>query len=61
MKILKKDELTADEISLHLSITTRTANRILKKLEECQYATVQNTVLHKGKGRPRNIYKLRLL
>ena len=60
MKTLKKDELTADEISLHLSITTRSANRLLKKLEECQYATVQNTMVHKGKGRPKNIYKLHL-
>ncbi|MER2038839.1 MAG: hypothetical protein ABS944_11905 [Solibacillus sp.] len=59
MTMLKKDELTADEISLHLSITTRTANRLLKKLEECQYATVQTNVVHKGKGRPKNVYKVK--
>ena len=55
---LKKETLTAEEISMHLSISVRTASRILKRLEEFNYASPILNKTTKAKGRPSKLYKL---
>lgn len=55
---LKKEILTAEEISVHLSISVRTASRILKRLEEFHYASPILNKVTKSKGRPSKLYKL---
>lgn len=56
---LKTNTFTAEEISSHLSITVRSTNRILKKLEEHAFAKIQKAPLkHHSKGRPKNVYLL---
>lgn len=57
---LKKDTLTAEELSIHLSISVRTASRILKRLEEFNYASSLLNKVTKAKGRPSKSYKLEL-
>ncbi|KGR73644.1 helix-turn-helix domain-containing protein [Ureibacillus manganicus] len=54
---LKMETLTAEELSIHLSVTVRTASRILKRLEECNYASSSNDKGTHGKGRPQKVYK----
>ncbi|SOC44525.1 helix-turn-helix domain-containing protein [Ureibacillus acetophenoni] len=55
---LKISALTAEELSIHLSVTVRTASRILKRLEDCGYASSTNVVTQ-GKGRPQKLYELK--
>ena len=55
---VKKDTLTAEELSIHLSISVRTASRILKRLEEFNYATPILNKVTKAKGRPSKAFKL---
>lgn len=56
-----KNSFTAEEVSIHLSVSTRTANRLLKKLTEYSYATIIETLATpSGKGRPKNLFDLRL-
>ena len=57
---LKKDCLTAEELSVHLSISVRTASRILKRLEELNYASPLVNKVTRAKGRPSKLYKLDL-
>ena len=56
-----KNTFTAEEVSVHLSVSTRTANRLLKKLTEYSYAVIIETLATpSGKGRPKNLFDLRL-
>ncbi|WP_413377988.1 hypothetical protein [Alkalihalobacillus sp. 1P02AB] len=54
----KRHELTSDDLSLHLGITTRSANRILKKLEAGAAVKVASNKQEKLRGRPRKVYHL---
>ncbi|WP_339175278.1 hypothetical protein MKY51_03305 [Solibacillus sp. FSL R5-0691] len=61
MRSCDKDKFTAEEVSLHLSVSTRTGNRLLKKLTEYSYATIIETLATPtGKGRPKNLFHLHL-
>ncbi|HWL24207.1 MAG TPA: hypothetical protein VNR38_10745 [Ureibacillus sp.] len=55
---LKKDTLTAEELSIQLSVAVRTAARILNRLEECNYASSILNKVTRAKGRPQKLYKL---
>ncbi len=55
---LKKETLTAEELSVHLSVAVRTASRILTRLEEYNYATSILNKVTRAKGRPQKLYKL---
>ncbi|MEO4053792.1 HTH domain-containing protein [Solibacillus sp. CAU 1738] len=57
---LKTDEVMAEDLAAHLSISIRTANRILKRLQETGYATVLEKKLLHVKGRPPKVYKISL-
>lgn len=57
---LKTDEVMGEDLAAHLSISIRTANRILKRLQETGYATVLEKKLLHVKGRPPNVYKISL-
>lgn len=54
----KKNTFTSSELSDKMLISTRTTNRLLKKLELCNYARVVNTISTGDKGRPHNIYEI---
>ena len=61
MRTYDKNTFTAEEVSVHLSVSTRTANRLLKKLTEYSYAVIIETLATpSGKGRPKNLFDLRL-
>lgn len=61
MRTYDKNTFTAEEVSVHLSVSTRTANRLLKKLTEFSYAIIIETLATpSGKGRPKNLFDLRL-
>ena len=57
---LKTDEVIAEDLAAHLSISIRTANRMLNKLHETGYATVLEKKLLHVKGRPPKVYKISL-
>lgn len=57
---LKTDSITAEDLAAHLSISSRTASRILKRLEETGYATILQNLVAKAKGRPPKLYKIEL-
>lgn len=57
---LKTDEVMAEDLAAHLSISIRTANRILKRLLETGYAKVLEKKLLHVKGRPPKVYKITL-
>lgn len=52
------NEIMAEDVSIHLGITIRAANRILSKLETGGYAEVSFNKQKKLKGRPKKIYKI---
>ena len=52
--------LSSEELAFYLNITTRSASRILSKLEAGGLATVQYNRQLKLRGRPAKIYKIRL-
>ncbi|MFY3790404.1 hypothetical protein ACOQFO_01590 [Ureibacillus sp. MALMAid1270] len=54
----KKNAITADELSVHLTVTVRTASRILNRLEECNYASSTKSKTTQSKGRPQKLYEL---
>ena len=54
------DTLSAEELAFYLSITTRSASRILSKLVERGGATVQYNRQLNLRGRPAKIYKITL-
>ncbi|KHL94807.1 hypothetical protein QW71_15920 [Paenibacillus sp. IHB B 3415] len=58
MHKLKRDELSSQDIALHLGITLRNANRIMNLLTEKGVATVSYQKQEKLRGRPTKIYKL---
>lgn len=61
MRTYDKNTFTAEEVRVHLSVSTRTANRLLKKLTEYSYAVIIETLATpSGKGRPKNLFDLRL-
>lgn len=55
---LKINTITAEELSVHLSVTVRTASRILNRLEECNYALATTNKVTQAKGRPQKLYEL---
>lgn len=57
---LKTDEVIAEDLAVHLSISIRTANRMLNRLHETGYATVIDKKLLHVKGRPPKVYKVDL-
>ena len=52
------DTLSAEELAFYLDITTRSASRILSKLETGGLATVQYNRQLNLRGRPAKIYKI---
>ena len=54
----KTETFTAEELSIHLSVAVRTASRILKRLEEFNYASAEHNKVTQAKGRPQKLYKL---
>lgn len=58
MKILKTDNLTAQDLANQLSITVRSANRFLNKLMEAGVAEVVGEDFGTSRGRPKNVYKI---
>lgn len=54
----KRHDVCANDLALHLGITTRSANRILKKLEQGQAAEETTVRQEKLRGRPRKRYRL---
>ena len=50
-------QFTATDLSLHLSVTRRTAERTLKKLVEFNYITVVGEEMTYRQGRPRALYE----
>lgn len=58
MKILKTDNLTAQDLANQLSITVRSANRFLNKLMETGIAEVIGEEFGTSRGRPKNVYKI---
>ncbi|MFC7685037.1 hypothetical protein [Ureibacillus sp. GCM10028918] len=57
---LNKESLTAEDLSIHMSISVRTASRILKRLEEFNYASPIANNVTRAKGRPSKLYKMNL-
>lgn len=53
-------QFTAADLSDYLQVTRRTAERILKKLVEHDYATICGEEMPYQKGRPRTLYELKL-
>ncbi|MEK4523050.1 HTH domain-containing protein [Psychrobacillus sp. FSL W7-1493] len=60
MSKLQTNILSAEDLSVHLGITERAANRILKKLEEKGAAKVTTQQQKKLRGRPKKVYQLYL-
>jgi ribosomal protein S25 len=58
MKSLNKDVITANEIADTLSLTLRSARRILASLEEAGIAVAVGEEQPAGRGRPRQIFKI---
>ena len=58
MDKLQKNMLTSEELSSHLGITERAANRVLKKLEEQGAASVTTQMQKKLRGRPKKVYHI---
>ncbi|MEY8749476.1 HTH domain-containing protein [Alkalicoccobacillus gibsonii] len=59
--VLKRAEsnvISAEELAFHLGVTIRSANRILKKLEEANLAEVLHKKQERLRGRPKKIYKI---
>lgn len=56
----RTDEITSDDIALHLGITTRSANRMLNELENKKVAEYMYTKHEKQRGRPKKVFKIRL-
>lgn len=55
---INSNELSSEDISFHLGITIRSANRMLNKLEEKGVATAIDIKQEKLRGRPKKIYKI---
>lgn len=58
MSIMNTDELTTQDISNKLNVTTRNANRILNNLEKSGLAQIIYNKANNSKGRPVKIYKI---
>ncbi|MEI4771625.1 hypothetical protein WAX74_18540 [Psychrobacillus sp. FJAT-51614] len=58
MDKLQSNILASEDLSSHLGITSRAANRILKKLEEHGAATVLMQQQKKLRGRPKKVYQI---
>lgn len=58
MDKLQSNTLASEDLSIHLGITPRAANRILKKLEEHGAATVSTQLQKKLRGRPKKVYEI---
>lgn len=60
MDKLQTNILAAEDLSIHLGITDRAANRVLKKLEESGAAIVTTQQQKKLRGRPKKVYQIQL-
>lgn len=58
MDRLQSNMIASEDLSVHLGITPRAANRILKKLEEHGAATVSTQIQKKLRGRPKKVYQI---
>ena len=58
MDKLQSNIVASEDLSIHLGITPRAANRILKKLEEHGAATVSTQLQKKLRGRPKKVYQI---
>ncbi|TQR16535.1 hypothetical protein [Psychrobacillus soli] len=58
MDKLQSNMVASEDLSIHLGITPRAANRILKKLEENGAATVTTQLQKKLRGRPKKVYEI---
>lgn len=58
MDKLQSNIVASEDLSTHLGITPRAANRILKKLEEHGAATVSTHLQKKLRGRPKKVYQI---
>ncbi|MFD1928438.1 hypothetical protein ACFSFY_10285 [Sporosarcina siberiensis] len=52
-------QFTTNDLSLHLNVSRRTAERTLKKLVECDYAKIVGEEMAYRQGRPRSLYELK--
>lgn len=52
-------QFTTNDLSLHLNVSRRTAERTLKKLVECDYAQIVGEEMAYRQGRPRSLYELK--
>lgn len=57
----KKKTFTSSELSKKLSISQRSANRLLKKLEDCNMAEIVGKKMTGNSGRPSDIYEINLI
>lgn len=60
MDTLNTDELSSQELMTHLNISLRSANKFLSSLERTGYAVVVKQKRNGNKGRPINVYQLKL-
>ena len=54
------DLISSEDLAFYLSVTIRSANRILKKLEEANLANVSLKRQERLRGRPKKIYKINI-
>lgn len=58
---MRSNFVTSEDIAFHLGITVRSANRMLKELENKQLAQQMYTKHEKQRGRPKKVYKINLM
>lgn len=61
--VLKRAEtnvISSEELAFHLGVTIRSANRLLKKLEEAKLAEVSQKKQERLRGRPKKIYIIKI-
>ncbi|MCM2677185.1 hypothetical protein [Alkalicoccobacillus plakortidis] len=60
LKRVGSDVISSEELAFYLGVTIRSANRILKKLEEANLAEVSLKRQERLRGRPKKIYKIKV-
>lgn len=60
VKVAGTNEITSEDIAFHLNITVRSANRMLKELEEKGIATYLYTRHGKQRGRPKKVFNIQM-
>ncbi len=60
IKTLGTDQISSDELMMHLNISLRTSNKILSNLHKCGIASIEGRKSIGAKGRPINVYKVNI-